>query len=663
MNRRNQLQWIVLLAMAVVLPTVSLLWFMSRVVANERLVIRQKMASFYQRQLEDASAQVKRSVNERFAEIDRADWSSDPYGLFRRLVLKEHFQGVVVWSREGTLIYPSTGDSYLYGDPSFKRPLDTARELEFVEQDWAAAASEYSRVVTSTADRSIRRLALAGQVRCLTHLKQWEDAMKAALGVADTSGAPARLLLLSRITGTGSPEDEARLFQALEHDLFRSHNPDFAPGSDFAKTEDYLPAEENLLIARKLLHLMPALDTPGMEPQAERLQKLILAEERSIAARNAFPHPAGPLNAPVPAQLDGERVYMHRYQTPFVEIMIVLDNEGLASELDGYRAEFEGSDACFRIVDAQGNRIAGEPGDGIPAIAATPLPHGFPEGRVELYFPDGSIFDKTAGHQITVYIWTGVLVILLMITVGVFAVLAVGRQIRLNRMKNDFIATVSHELKTPLASMRLLVDTLLEGRTRDEAHAEEYLRMIARENERLTRMIENFLTFSRMERNKNAFTMAKASSGVMAEDAIDSVHTKYKACGCCLETNMADNLPEILADHDAIVTVLINLLDNACKYTTDDKQIKLAVFAEGDEVCFAVSDNGIGMSKRQLRRVFEHFYQADDTLARTAEGCGLGLSIVQFIVNAHKGRIEVESQPGAGSTFTVRLPVSHQKGV
>jgi signal transduction histidine kinase len=210
--------------------------------------------------------------------------------------------------------------------------------------------------------------------------------------------------------------------------------------------------------------------------------------------------------------------------------------------------------------------------------------------------------------------------------------------------------------------MRLLVDTLLEGRTRDEQHAEQYLQMIARENERLTRMIEHFLSFSRMERNKNAFKMAPTSPEAIVENAIDSVCTKYKARECLLETEVAENLPDISADPDAITTVLINLLDNACKYTDADKRILLSVFAEAGEVCFAVSDNGIGLSRRQIRNIFGSFYQVDNSLARTTEGCGLGLSIVQFIVNAHKGHIDVESEPGQGSTFTVRLPISRKNG-
>ena len=125
---------------------------------------------------------------------------------------------------------------------------------------------------------------------------------------------------------------------------------------------------------------------------------------------------------------------------------------------------------------------------------------------------------------------------------------------------------------------------------------------------------------------------------------------------------MGGGLPEIQADHDAIVTVLVNLLDNACKYTTENKRVSLKVFAEKEFVCFAVSDNGIGIARRHLRKIFDSFYQVDSSLARKAEGCGLGLSIVKFIVDAHKGGVAVESKAGVGSVFTVRLPARPKNG-
>ncbi len=337
---------------------------------------------------------------------------------------------------------------------------------------------------------------------------------------------------------------------------------------------------------------------------------------------------------------------------------MLLSDGGIASVLAGYHDAFAGSESAYRIVDASGAFVAGTPQpDGEPFTTAA-LPAYLPGWKVELCFKGGEVFERAARRQIAIYIWTGVLVIVLILVAGGFAVKVVSRQIRLNKMKNDFIATVSHELKTPLASIRVLVDTLLEGNVKDEAQAEEYLRLTSKENERLSRMIDNFLTFSRMERNKQAFTIVETKPAAIADDAVEAVKTKFAAQNCQPAVDVADNLPEIQADHDAMVTVLVNLLDNAYKYTGDQKQIALKVFAEGGCVCFAVSDNGIGLSRRHIRRIFDSFYQVDTSLARSAEGCGLGLSIVKFIVDAHKGKVTIESKQGKGSTFTVRIAVS-----
>jgi len=175
----------------------------------------------------------------------------------------------------------------------------------------------------------------------------------------------------------------------------------------------------------------------------------------------------------------------------------------------------------------------------------------------------------------------------------------------------------------------------------------------------LSGLIDNFLTFSRMERNKQKFDIIQTNPASIAQAAVEAVRTKFDKKHCEGKVEISKNLPDIMADHDAMVTVLVNLLDNACKYSYDNKQIQLKVFSENNCICFSVKDNGIGMSRRQIRKIFNRFYQADSTLSRRAEGTGLGLSIVKFIVDAHKGKITVDSKPGEGSTFTVTLPVGN----
>jgi signal transduction histidine kinase len=331
----------------------------------------------------------------------------------------------------------------------------------------------------------------------------------------------------------------------------------------------------------------------------------------------------------------------------------------LGSDFDLCGDGIEELGISYRITDNFGAYASGLENPETAAFLKSPLGKFFPSWDVEIHFKDVDIFETTAGRQEIVYMLAGLLAIAVMITAGSLATKVVGRQIRMNKLKNDFIATVSHELKTPLASMRVLVDTLLEGSYRDQHQVTEYLQLVSKENERLTGLIDNFLTFSRMERSKQAFAMVKTSPAAIARDAAEAVKTKFSKGKCKFEVNISEDLPDVLADQDAMVTVLINLLDNAYKYSYDNRQIELRAFSKDGSVCFSVCDKGIGMSRRSARKIFNRFYQADRSLSRGAEGCGLGLSIAKFIIDAHKGTISIDSKPGEGSTFTVRLPAGN----
>jgi signal transduction histidine kinase len=160
-----------------------------------------------------------------------------------------------------------------------------------------------------------------------------------------------------------------------------------------------------------------------------------------------------------------------------------------------------------------------------------------------------------------------------------------------------------------------------------------------------------------MERNKQVFDFMPTRPDEIVTAVVDAMQAKFSSENCQFNCIIAENLPAVSADKDGIVTVLVNLLDNAYKYTNSEKKIELSVNEENGSVCFKVTDNGIGLSPRAQRKIFNRFYQVDSRLSRRAEGCGLGLSIVKFIVNAHKGSIEVTSSPGKSSVFTVKLPI------
>jgi signal transduction histidine kinase len=322
-----------------------------------------------------------------------------------------------------------------------------------------------------------------------------------------------------------------------------------------------------------------------------------------------------------------------------------------------YRGLFE-REVELSVADAAGRIVGGPTLPAEKLIAETPLEPLGTGWNLRLYLVDESALRAAVREQFRVYGWTAFVLSLAIFAIAAAAALTVNQQLKLHELKNTSLATVAHELRTPLATMRMLVDTLREGRYRDEVQLREYLELITAENLRLSRLTDHFLTHSRLERGVQSFVFAPVAPRVIVEQAMTAMKSKLEVPGVVWSLELIDPLPALTADREALVTVLINLLENALKYTGEEKRLALRVSVENGRVIFALRDNGIGLADAERKQIFEPFYQVDQKLSRTQEGCGLGLSIVREIVAAHRGRIEIESAPGQGSTFRISLPTT-----
>lgn len=254
------------------------------------------------------------------------------------------------------------------------------------------------------------------------------------------------------------------------------------------------------------------------------------------------------------------------------------------------------------------------------------------------------------------YLWIGGIVLGLSVLSGVAIVMSVRRQASVTQLKDNLVATVTHELKTPVSSIRLLVDTLMDEGRREKVNTQEYIELISRENQRLGRLIDNFLSFSRMERSKGSFDIKRISPVSVVDAAEQAFRERFKGQRFDLEIRLDEKLPDIVGDQDALATVLGNLLENAFKYGGRDRRIELHGTAGVGGLEFEVQDFGKGISKRDQKRVFRKFFQVDHNASGQTGSVGLGLSIVEFIVSKHSGHIELDSEIGKGSTFRVRIP-------
>ncbi len=291
-----------------------------------------------------------------------------------------------------------------------------------------------------------------------------------------------------------------------------------------------------------------------------------------------------------------------------------------------------------------------------PIVQAS-LGECLPGWQVQLFLrkPKAAV-ESGAQDQLKAFIWIASAAIIADLFIAGMAAFAVSQQWKMNELRNTSLATVSHELKTPIAAARMLIDTILEGRCQHPGQALEYIQLISGENHRLGRLVENFLTASRIESNAYVFKPVGTEPSAILDSALEAIRPRLKEANCRLDLNVASDLRQINVERDAMVVVLVNLLENALKYSGDSKQIGLSAHSQGNSVLFEVSDNGVGIARQQRKKIFQRFYRIDEKLSRRQEGAGLGLSIVKYIVEAHGGSVGVRSNHDQGSIFTVSLP-------
>ena len=276
--------------------------------------------------------------------------------------------------------------------------------------------------------------------------------------------------------------------------------------------------------------------------------------------------------------------------------------------------------------------------------------------RLQLRYRDRSIEEEVRRLAIAKTSLIGFIDLMLLAGLGLVWS-NVRRELRLSRLKSDFVANVSHELKTPLALIRLYAETLELRRVPSDERKGEYYRVIGKESRRLTQLINNILDFSRIEAGRREYRMTPSDIGAVVRDVVESYRFAIEKLGFSLELSLGDELPPLELDPEAISQAVINLLNNAIKYSSEEKSIKVSVRRELDRVLLSVSDRGIGIPRSEHRRIFEKFYRVETSLVHTTKGSGLGLALVQHITEAHGGRVELTSAPGEGSTFTLSLPV------
>src|SRR5215813_5621366 len=342
-----------------------------------------------------------------------------------------------------------------------------------------------------------------------------------------------------------------------------------------------------------------------------------------------------------------EKIFINDYLAPAIK-------ETLPQTFDDYR------DVVVTIVDMKHDNelvFANQPFEGQKYDVGSPIPFIFTDWCLGIRMRNMTEEQWSRNYFITNLSYSAMTALILIGGI-VMALRAASRAMKLSQMKADFVSNVSHELRTPLASIRVFGEFLRLGRVKESDKMQEYGEYIETESRRLTQLINNILDFSKIESGQKTYHFEQTAVECVVVDTLKTFEVVLEQNGFTMSLEKPSfPLPQVVIDPDAIAQAFINLLDNAVKYSGGSKEIGVKLAEQGAMVTISVIDYGVGIASEERDKVFEKFYRVGNCLVHDVKGSGLGLSIVKHIVEAHHGKVSVESEIGLGSAFIIHLPV------
>ncbi|BCS30865.1 hypothetical protein TBR22_A00650 [Luteitalea sp. TBR-22] len=632
---------VVSLAIALLLAG-TLLWLGWRLAVQDRQVAAQRMHEQRENAADLAVAALQRAVSQVEERLAILAAGQDSAAAERAAAIAGELgdDSVVLLMREGTAsAYPAGRLVFSPVAPAPPEPTAAfieADALEFQQQD-LRRAQVILQGLTNSPDLSIRAAAVLRIARIQRKQERVDEALASylalgRLGQARVGDRPAplvalhaRMSLLERAGRRAPAETEARsLRDALDAGTYRLDRGAY----------EYFIQESERLVRRPRNTRAEALSAVAgqvadMARSTGAGSRRAVVHESGLAFLAAWRHDAGVVLGPQWLET----------QWP-AALKETLEEQGLALRL---------TDPDGRPVWGGATTDAGS--EAVRLAATTSLPWNVHARTVR---PE-LVLGPTATRQRLLLAALAIIGVLVL-GGGVVVARAVTREIEVSRLQSDFVSAISHEFRTPLTSLCLLSEQLDSGAVVSEQARREYYGTLARESQRLRRLVEGLLDFGRMEAGAEQYRFEEHDPVEIARDVVAEFQREVEAQGYRVEFSSGDRVPLIRGDRPALASALWNLLDNAVKYSPATRTVWVEVGDERGRVALRVRDEGLGIPKSEQARVFAKFVRGEAARARGIRGTGIGLATVRHIVERHGGEIRLESEPGHGTTFTILLP-------
>ena len=589
------------------------------------------------------------------------------------------------------VVLPQAGNENASGIPlekktsnsQFSKLFQRAESFEFTQKNYTRAAEIYNECTLSAPSKQDRAIAFEGRGRCLLSSKNYDEAEKVFNELSknygqiqNRAGHPYGIIALFQLYQIAHEQKKDEQSLKILLNLYQK----MREGNwlvNLSIYDFYITEIESILSSEMKEGKFPAIQKSyiAIQKQQSPYGKTLIFNE--FLTRNIIPELKEKISL---SRAIGESEPGRFYITPEKDFFLVsyailpnIQSEqtfygGFCWDLNLLKKQIlpkvlvditKNSGLDFKIVDERGQNIL----TGKEELASKeslalafrifPLPW-----KLLVSHPEIKALEKAARREIFFYGVLLTVIIALMLLGAVLIARDISRESETTRLKTEFVHNISHELKTPLTLIRLYGETLQRKENLTNEEKKDCYQIITKESERLTHLINNVLDFSRIEMGRKEFDFTKGNLADVIQDTLESYRYHLEKKGFVIHKDIAQNLPEINFNAEAIASVLINLLSNAMKFSLKEKEVTVKLFREDGNVVLQVADKGVGIAPKDIPKIFQRFYQSENKNISEARGSGLGLTLVKHITEAHNGKIQVESEPGNGSTFSVILPIS-----